>query len=327
MSKVIPIVQRNTQSQPAPISRLPTGLLTLDLALDGGLPMASIVEITGKAHSGKTTLALQILGQAQKAALTATLISGTPLPPERYLRACGIDTETLVVPSVRDTMHLNGALETAVAALKKDNALVVIDPLPAFPTRAELELEECDVGQKWSRNPILDVGYRLICATLRIHPNSLLIVVNQKREKPGVLFGDPWRETSHEITDHFQVRLDLIRIQAVKEAGRVIGSRIKARVKKHAGGTPFTEAEFEILAHTGPDPWASILDVALACGAAERSNGHYLLGDKPLGANRDEAKVALAARHHQLHEHLPAPAARLLPEPTIVNTPVALQNC
>ena len=151
--------------------RLSTGILALDLALDGGLPLGSLVEISGKHHSGKTTVALQVLGQAQRAGLGACYLCGTRLPPAEYLAACGIDVEALHVPAPDDTATLEMALQMAVQTLA-EGAVVVLDPLPAFPTWSELEAEEYDPGRKYQRPAILDAFYAIASTHLRRDPRG-----------------------------------------------------------------------------------------------------------------------------------------------------------
>ncbi|HFD38458.1 MAG TPA: hypothetical protein ENJ31_01220 [Anaerolineae bacterium] len=295
---------------PVDVPRLPTGILTLDLALDGGLPWGNIVEIGGKPHSGKTTLTLQILGQAQRAGATAMYIGGASLPPTRYLAACGVDAEALYIPNAADTTCLEAALKVAVQALAGGNTVVALDPLPAFPGRDEWEVGMENGNRQKIRAQALDVAYALASAHLRRRPDGLLLIVNQERYNTGVLFGNPWEPTVHEVTDHFPVRLDLARIQAIKWEGRIIGSRSRVRIKKHAGGTPFREAEFDILTHRGPDLWANVLDLALIYDVIVRENGNYLLDGKPVGRTRAEVKATLAARYRdyrRLIEHLQLP--------------------
>jgi recombination protein RecA len=310
--KVIPIYAATGAAQNHP-GRLSTGILPLDLALDGGLPLGSTVQITGKAHAGKTTLALQILGQAQQAGLAATYLCGTRLPPTAYLAACGIDVERLHVPAPDEITTLENALQAAMQTLAKGSA-VVIDPLPAFPTRSEWEAEEYDSGRKYQRPAILDAFYAIASTYLRRNPQGLFVVVNQQRYTPGVFFGDPWESTCREVTDHFQVDVHLARIQALKEGSEVIGSRIEAKVRKNSGSTPFQKAEFSLLNHAGPDFYGNLFEVALAFDLVVKAEGGYFLDGDALGRSQTVARQRFAelyrdGRGAAIRAALPEPSA------------------
>ena len=296
--------------------RLPTGILSLDLALDGGLPLGSLVEIGGKAHAGKTTLALQILGQAQRAGQPTVYLCGTRLPPQAYMATCGIDPQRVHLPAPVDTATLEKALQAAVRALEK-GAVVVLDPLPAFPTWSELEGEEYDSGRRFQRPAILDAFYAIASARLRLKPEGLFVLVNQQRERAGVFFGDPWEPTCREVTEHFQVSLHLARIQALKEGGQIIGNRVKVKVKKNSGSTPFQEAEFDIVNHTGPDFYGNLFEVALDFDLVVKAEGGYFLGGEALGRSQALARQRFAelyrnGRGAAIRAALPGSA--LLPE-------------
>lgn len=131
--------------------RLPTGIPPLDLVLEGGLPLGAIVQITSQhGHAAKTTLALSVLGRAQAAGLGATYVPGATIPPAAYFAACGVDPGALHIPPPSDVADLEGALEAATDALAGGNCVVALDPLPAFPTRVELEGGVRDAaGHRW----------------------------------------------------------------------------------------------------------------------------------------------------------------------------------
>jgi hypothetical protein len=167
--------------------------------------------------------------------------------------------------------------------------VAVIDPLPAFPTRSEWDTEEYDSGRRFLRPAILDTFYALASTHLRRH-SGLFVVVNQKRERAGIFFGDPWESTCLEVVDHFDVLLDLARIQALKEHGAVVGNRFRVKVKKNAGSAPFQETEFDILNHTGPDLYGNLFEVALAFDVVAITGDGYVLDGEVLGRSQRDAQ-------------------------------------
>jgi len=226
------------QQQPA----IPTGIAELDRILGGGIPGGAVTEVSGPAGVGKSTLAMMVAAQAQRVGLAVAVIAGEPVLMPDYLHHLGVDTESLVVLRP-DTLEV--ALE-AVRALVVGFRLVIVDSVAAFPSRYEQEGEIGDyidgkIEQVW------DQAHRCIGPALQ-RSGAALLLVNQIRERRGVLFGNPERQVAEEIIAYWaSVRVDLRRVAWVREKGEVIGSRIQARVTKNKMAPPLRVAEFDII--------------------------------------------------------------------------------
>ena len=276
------------------IDVIPTGSLAIDEALGvGGYPRGRIVEIYGPESSGKTTLTLHAMREAQRAGGVAAFIDAEHAFDVSYARAIGVDTERLLV-SQPDSGEQ--ALEIAEMLTRSGAVdMVVIDSVAALTPRAEIEGEMGDSH--------MGLQARLMSQALRkltgiAHKtNTTLIFINQLRQKIGVVFGNPETTTGgNALKFYASVRLDVRRIGPVKTGEESIGSRTRAKIVKNKCAPPFKEAEFDIRWGTGIDSAADLIDYALHLGVVEKSGSHLSFAGEHLGQGRERAREAVLAK-------------------------------
>jgi len=271
----------------ADVDAIPTGALTLDLALGvGGLPRGRIIEIFGPEASGKTTLTLSVIKEIQKKGGVAAFIDAEHAFDSTYAKIVGLNLDDLLI-SQPDTGEQ--ALEIA-ETLVRSNAvdLIVIDSVAALTPRAEIEGEMGDAHMGLQARLMSQALRKLTAAISKSH--TCVIFINQLREKIGVMFGSP--ETTpggRALKFYSSVRLDLRRIAAIKNGDVVVGSRVRARVVKNKVAPPFKEAEFEILHNEGIAKCASLIDASVNLGLIEKSGTWLSWQSEKLGQGRDAA--------------------------------------
>jgi recombination protein RecA len=274
-----------------PVSIISTGSLSFDAALGvGGMPRGRVVEIFGPESSGKTTLALQVVAEAQKQKGIAAFIDAEHALDPAYAKKLGVDVDALLL-SQPDWGEQ--ALEIA-EALVRSNAIdvVVVDSVAALVPKAELEGEMGDSH--------MGLQARLMSQALRkltgivFKSNTCLIFINQIREKIGVMFGNPETTTGGRALKFYSsVRVDVRRIAAIKEGDRVVGSRTKAKVVKNKVAAPFREAEFDILYGEGISKEGDLLDVGVEKRVIEKSGSWLSYGGERIGQGRENARAFL----------------------------------
>lgn len=275
------------------IEVIPTGALTLDLALGvGGIPRGRIVEVFGPESSGKTTLVLHVIANAQKAGGLAAFIDAEHALDPAYAKKLGVNLDDLLVSQPDSGEEALTICET----LARSNALdvIVIDSVAALVPRAELE-GEMGMAPMGMQARLMSQALRKLTAVLA-KAKTACIFTNQIREKVGVMFGNPETTPGGKALKFYaSVRLDIRRKDAIKDAaGNTIGNRVKVKVVKNKLAPPFTEAEFDILFNQGINREGSVLDVAVELGVVEKKGAWLAFAGQMLGQGRDAAQKTLA---------------------------------
>lgn len=282
------------------VEAIPTGSLSLDIALGiGGVPRGRIIEIYGPESSGKTTVALHVVAQAQKLGGEAVFIDVEHALDPVYAQALGVDIDSLLV-SQPDTGEQ--ALEIAEALVRSGAIdVVVVDSVAAMVTKAEIEGEMGD-SHVGLQARLMSQALRKLTGAIG-KSNCVVIFINQLREKIGVMYGNP--ETTpggRALKFYASVRLDVRRIEALKSGTEVIGNRTRVKVVKNKVAPPFREAEFDIMYGTGISQEGEVLDLATKLDIVVRGGSWFNYGDIRLGQGRDNAKEYLKANPELMAE-------------------------
>ncbi len=282
------------------VESIPTGALSLDLAIGvGGIPRGRVVEIYGPESSGKTTLSLSVIAEAQKKGGTAAFIDAEHAFDSTYAKKLGVNLDDLLISQPDSGEQALEICETLVKSSAVD--VVVIDSVAALVPRAEIEGEMGDSH--------MGLQARLMSQALRKLTSSIcksktsVIFINQIREKIGVMFGNP--ETTpggRALKFYASVRLDIRRIENIKINDQSVGSHVRVKVVKNKVAAPFRQAEFDIIYNEGISRTGDIIDLAVGLALIEKSGSWLIYNGEKLGQGRENAKAFLKENPKVLHE-------------------------
>src|SRR6266536_2860664 len=274
-----------------PIDFIPTGAISIDHALGvGGVPRGRVIEIFGPESSGKTTLALQIIAEAQKLGGVSAFVDAEHALDATYAQKLGVDLDNLLVSQPDNGEQ---ALEIVEVLIRSNGVdVVVVDSVAALVPKAEIEGEMGD-AQMGLQARLMSQALRKLTGAVS-KSKTCLIFINQLREKIGVMFGNPETTTGGRALKFYaSVRIDIRRIASLKEGDVVIGSRAKVKVVKNKVAAPFREAEFDILYGEGISKEGDLIDLAVEKRIIEKSGAWFAYSGERLGQGRENAKVFL----------------------------------
>ena len=274
-----------------PIDSIPTGSISIDYALGvGGVPRGRVIEIFGPESSGKTTLALQVIAQAQKLGGMAAFVDAEHALDAAYAKKLGVDLDNLLVSQPDNGEQALEIVEVLIRSGGVD--VVVVDSVAALVPRAEIEGEMGD-AQMGLQARLMSQALRKLTGVVSKSKTSL-IFINQLREKIGVMFGNPETTTGGRALKFYaSVRIDIRRIASIKDGDVVVGGRTRVKVVKNKVAPPFREAEFDVMYGEGISREGDLLDLAVDKRIVEKSGTWFAYGGERLGQGRENAKSFL----------------------------------
>jgi recombination protein RecA len=296
-------IMRLGESTHLSVEVVPTGSISLDIALGvGGIPRGRVTEVYGPESSGKTTLCQHIVAEAQKLGGNCAYIDMEHALDPVYAAKCGADTDALYVAQP-DTGEQ--ALEIAETLIRSGGVdVVVIDSVAALVPRAEIEGDMGDATMGMQAR-LMSQALRKLSSAIR-QTNTAVIFTNQLRQKIGVMFGNPETTTGGMALKFYaSVRLDVRRIQAIKNGSEVVGSRTRVRVVKNKVAPPFREAEFDIMYNEGISKTGDLIDIGTQLGLITKRGAFYSFQDERIGQGRENAKQHLK-EHPEITEQIDA---------------------
>ena len=275
----------------APMESISTGSISIDYALGiGGVPRGRVVEIFGPESSGKTTLALQVIAEAQKAGGMAAFVDAEHALDAAYAQKLGVELENLLVSQPDNGEQALEIVEVLIRSNSVD--VVVVDSVAALVPKAEIE-GEMGEAQMGLQARLMSQALRKLTGAVS-KSNTTLIFINQLREKIGVMFGNPETTTGGRALKFYaSVRIDIRRIASIKDGDQVIGGRTRVKVVKNKVAPPFREAEFDVMYGEGISKEGDLLDLAVEKRIVEKSGAWFAFGGERLGQGRENAKQFL----------------------------------
>ena len=274
-----------------PVDVISTGALSIDYALGiGGVPRGRVIEIFGPESSGKTTLALQVIAEAQKAGGLAAFVDAEHALDAAYAKKLGVDLDNLLVSQPDNGEQALEIVEVLIRSNSVD--VVVVDSVAALVPRAEIE-GEMGEAQMGLQARLMSQALRKLTGAVSKSKTSL-IFINQLREKIGVMFGNPETTTGGRALKFYSsVRIDIRRIGAIKDGENVVGGRTRVKIVKNKMAAPFREAEFDIMYGEGVSREGDLIDIAVEHKIIEKSGAWFAYGGERLGQGRENVKTFL----------------------------------
>jgi len=281
------------------VETIPTGAISLDLALGGGIPKGRVIEVYGPESSGKTTLTLHAIAECQRRGGTAAFIDAEHALDPAYAKRIGVDVENLLLSQPDNGEQALEITETLVRSNAVD--LIVVDSVAALVPRAEIE---GDMGDSLPglQARLMSQALRKLTGVIN-RSKATVIFINQIRMKIGVMFGNPETTTGgNALKFYASVRMDIRRIGQIKQGESVIGNRTRVKVVKNKIAPPFREAEFDIMYNEGISKSGDILDQATAKDIVEKSGAWFAYGGEKIGQGREAAKTYLQENPKTMEE-------------------------
>jgi recombination protein RecA len=285
------IMRLGQKSAIAPIEAISTGSISIDYALGvGGVPRGRVIEIFGPESSGKTTLALQVIAEAQKTGGMAAFVDAEHALDAQYAQKLGVDLENLLVSQPDNGEQALEIVEVLIRSASVD--VVVVDSVAALVPKAEIE-GEMGEAQMGLQARLMSQALRKLTGVVS-KSKTTLIFINQLREKIGVMFGNPETTTGGRALKFYaSVRVDIRRIASIKDGDQVVGGRTRVKIVKNKVAPPFREAEFDVMYGEGISREGDLLDLAVEKRIIEKSGAWFAYGGERLGQGRENVKQVL----------------------------------